>query len=385
MRKLIVLLLFVSFCGGTTEETVPPIETTTTSSTTSTTTSTTTTSSTTTTVPETTTTTVNIEDVILPTVTFPNCPEDQVTESEFQLIFEVTAGNYGVDYLRYSRWKNGEYESRAYFEKANPSSSFDFPLAEEVKQYSVLIENDDTTQLVTYELFVSVSDESNAFFEIEERCKIVFNNIPATTTSTTTTSTTTTIPKSIFPETPPASSWITFSGSGDDVVDVSAIGTNLQILYLEAIKEGENFYAWSLNEDLEQDFLITARNGNISDIYIINYKDYRSRITKYVEIKSKHNWQLVFKPIASARNFEDSSISGVNDEVIEAYGLEDTGNILTISHTGEDNFYIWSYNCNGEELGLITAENGSFSANYVSDKGTCFLEIKSDGEWTISR
>ena len=49
MRKFILLLLFVSFCGGTTEETVPPIETTTTSSTTSTTTVTTTSTSTTTT------------------------------------------------------------------------------------------------------------------------------------------------------------------------------------------------------------------------------------------------------------------------------------------------------------------------------------------------
>ena len=68
MKKFIVLLLFISFCGGATEETVDQVETTTTSSITTTTTVTTTstsTTSTTTTVPETTTTTiangVNIE------------------------------------------------------------------------------------------------------------------------------------------------------------------------------------------------------------------------------------------------------------------------------------------------------------------------------------
>ena len=376
MKKFIVLLLFVSFCGGTIEETLPPIETTTTSSTVSTTTSTTTTtSSTTTTFPETTTTTVNIEDVILPTVTFPNCPEDQVTDSEFQLIFEVTAGNYGVDYLRFSRWKNGEYESRAYFEKANPNSTFDFPLAEEVKQYSVLIENDDKTQLVTYELFVSISDESNAFFEIEERCKIVFNNIPTTTTSTTTT--TTTIP----PTTTNDGILESFSGNGDNLVFINFY-SDLIVAEITGNNGSGYFQVKPFTGELPYSSLVITTEP-YSGVTPVNFSNNNPDT---LEVTAVGDWSIVIKSVSSTPIFSGNSISGSGDTVIQFPDNAGTYQDLTINGNKANGYFqVKPFSCTGLPKSSLVITADEYNGTVRSRSGTCYLVITAVGEWSISR
>lgn len=381
MKKSIIFLVIFLACGGEALEEISSVQDTTSSTQISTTTSTST--STTTSLPETTTSTVNIEDVILPVISFTNCPEKQISGDEFELSVKVEAGNYDLNYLRISQWKDEEYDGRIYYEKSNPNNEFPFPTAEKNIEFTVTLNDNDKNQIVTYEVFISASDESNAFIEVEERCKVIFNNIPATISTTTTS--TTTVPKSLFPETPASSSWIRFSGSGDDMVDVSLIGDELQILYIEATGR-YSFFAYSLDSNLENEKLITAKSDNVSDTYLINYTNYSDFINpKFIEITSSHNWEMVFKPIASARNFDGESINGSGDDVIEAYTLKDTNQIITVSYTGEYSFFMYSYDCNGRLLGLIVAESDSFEGNYKSEKNTCFLEITSEGDWSISK
>lgn len=371
MKKLIILLLFASFCGGTTKETLPPIETTISITTLTTTPTTTTTSSTTTTVPETTTTTVNIEDVILPTIIFSNCPEDQVTESQFQLIFEVTAGNYGVDYLRYSRWKNGEYESRAYFEKANPNSTFDFPSVEEVKQYSVLIENDDKTQLVTYELFVSISDESNAFFEIEERCKIVFNNIPVTTTTTSTTTTTTTV-NNIYE---------TYTGSGDNLILIPQYN---QLVVVEISgNQADNVFQVKpyLGEEPFSSLIITS--DPYSGITPLNFSNEKPDT---LQVKAVGDWSIVIRNVQTTPIFSGSSISGTGDAVVQFPDNKNNYQDLTITGNQADKvFQVKPYACDGSPNSSLVITSDPYSGTVRSKSGTCYLVITAVGDWTISR
>ena len=130
-KSLTIVLLFAFISCGSSEsdsvtESIEPIETTTsttstttttkaqdstTTSTTSTTTSSTTSTSTTV-ASSTTSTTVNAEDIAFPKVTVTNCPTTEVNVETYELSYEITAGDYDVDYLRISYWKNDDYYSR---------------------------------------------------------------------------------------------------------------------------------------------------------------------------------------------------------------------------------------------------------------------------------
>ena len=201
-RKIPMLLLLFTFvfCGSSefdsVTESIEPIETTTsttstttttkaqdstTTSTTSTTTSSTTTTSTTL-ASSTTSTTVNAEDITLPTVTVTNCPTTEVNVETYELSYEITAGDYDVDYLRISYWKNDDYYSRVYFDKTMQGETFPFPTALETKVYSQKITDDEKDAIIKYDVYFSISDESDAFFEIETVCTFSFNNVGSNST-----------------------------------------------------------------------------------------------------------------------------------------------------------------------------------------------------------
>ncbi len=205
MKKLSVYFLILLACGNgdspesietttnhnealttsTTHSTTSiPQDSGTTSSTTVTKVSTTTTSTTvppsttsTTVPPSTTSTTVNSEDITLPTVNVTNCPTTEVNVETYQLNYEITAGDYDVDYLRISYWKNDDYYSRVYFDKTMYGETFPFPTALETKVYTQKISDNEKDTVIKYDVYFSISDESDTFFEIDTVCTFSFNNV----------------------------------------------------------------------------------------------------------------------------------------------------------------------------------------------------------------
>ena len=196
--QVIILLLILVSCGSpesteviessesqesstttsSTSTTTTKVKDTTTTSTTSTTTS----STSTTVAPSTTSTTVNVEDIALPTVNVTNCPTTEVNVETYELSYEITAGDYDVDYLRISYWKNDDYYSRVYFDKTMQGETFPFPTALETKVYSQKITDDEKDAIIKYDVYFSISDESDAFFEIETVCTFSFNNVGSNST-----------------------------------------------------------------------------------------------------------------------------------------------------------------------------------------------------------
>jgi len=103
-----------------------------------------------------------------------------------------------------------------------------------------------------------------------------------------------------------------------------------------------------------------------------------------LEITATADWEIILKPVASARNFSDDEITGSGSEVIEFYENNSTFQVLTfVSPTGVS---VVSYECNGSYNDLVINQLGSATDNSVrSDSGTCYLEIVANGEWSISR
>ena len=184
-KPLIFILLFFVSCSNSSEElpeSVEPINTT--ASTESTTTTTASTESTTTTVVE----------IKLPEISLNNCPSSIIEDDNYDLLWSITAGDFDVDYVRISYWINGEYFSRVYYEKSQLNDTFPFPVTGEKIVYTQSLDFTDSEDYETLDVYFSISDESDSFFEIEKKCTFYFNNTPLVSTTTTST-TTTTVPE----------------------------------------------------------------------------------------------------------------------------------------------------------------------------------------------
>ena len=214
-KPLIFILLFFVSCSNSSEElpeSVEPINTTastestttttastestttTTASTESTTTTTASTESTTTTTASTESTTTTVVEIKLPEISLNNCPSSIIEDDNYDLLWSITAGDFDVDYVRISYWINGEYFSRVYYEKSQLNDTFPFPVAGEKIVYTQSLDFTDSEDYETLDVYFSISDESDSFFEIEKKCTFYFNNTPLVSTTTTST-TTTTVPE----------------------------------------------------------------------------------------------------------------------------------------------------------------------------------------------
>ena len=109
-----------------------------------------------------------------PQITISNCPKDPIKETSFELFWNIIAGNSDIDYVFIVFNKDGEYHTRAFFEKVFNADIFPFPLANTVGEFGQLVDNTDETGTTTYLVSFSVSDVLNN--SADNSCEITFDN-----------------------------------------------------------------------------------------------------------------------------------------------------------------------------------------------------------------
>ncbi|HJM16551.1 MAG TPA: hypothetical protein QF851_03760 [Flavobacteriales bacterium] len=114
-----------------------------------------------------------ITNSISPEILFGNCPEETITEKSFELSWDIVAGNSDIDYVFIVFEKNGEYETRAYFEKEFNEDIFPFPLANTRGEFGQLVSNSDEG-ITNYVVSFEVTDELNN--RTRSSCEITFDN-----------------------------------------------------------------------------------------------------------------------------------------------------------------------------------------------------------------
>lgn len=113
-----------------------------------------------------------VSDSIPPDVVFLNCPETPIDVKVYNLKWGILSGNADIDYLRIAFWKNGEYDTRVYFEKENHSDIFPFPVANTETYYEQPITRPNEEGEIIMEVFFAIDDEyGNA---TEKSCVITF-------------------------------------------------------------------------------------------------------------------------------------------------------------------------------------------------------------------
>ena len=341
--------------------------------------------------PSTTTTTTLPENVV---IEFENCIESIKDDAPFKLEFVIYAGNNDIDDITvFQKFLNNEYT------ESFRDSGLDLPVR---GSYSGYYNSYDLKTLQANnwikEFKVTVKTKSGSI--TTKTCKqtvIVTNPVttttttaaptttttaaPTTTTTAAPTTTTTAAPVNLYPDTPSSSSWISFYGSGDTVVDVSSIGDELKIGHFEH-SGSSNFIVVGYDSNFDRISSYVNEIGQYSGDIPINFD---GDIVKTIEVTANGSWEIIIKPIASAMNFDSNFISGTGDTVIEAYELKNSRDSLTLTHSGSSNFIVTQFECNGDRNYSLVNEIGSYSGQQITDRGTCFIRIYADGNWTISK
>ena len=100
-------------------------------------------------------------DAVPPKVRILNCPEETITDDSYEVDWEIESGNADINYLFIGYNKNGEYETRVYFEKENVPDAFPYPLSNTTTQFSTPVENTGDEGITTKDITIIVSDEYN--------------------------------------------------------------------------------------------------------------------------------------------------------------------------------------------------------------------------------
>ena len=362
MKKILIVLLLVSFCGGSSE--TATVEETTTTSTSSTTTELTTT---TTTQPTTTTTKVPqapalkldlCNEVLNPT-------ETETWEYEIEII-NFNSRIKAIEYVLYFNDEEVDRSRESYVVQENENDFYG------LQSIIALTENGYTLKVKT--TVFTVDD-----LETEITCETRVLGAKDLNISATPETTTTTVPQYLYPDEPSSDTWITYTGNGTQVVDVSSVDTNLRIMTVNA-SGGASIVSYNGEDYL--DLLINKYGKNVNgEVVLFNFKGEQPTL---LEVTAQGDWEIILKPVASARNFSTEQISGSGNEVIEFYENNSTFKVLQfVSETGVS---VVSYECNGSYNDLVINQLGQPTDNSVrSDSGTCYLEVVGNGDWTISR
>jgi len=189
MKKVLILLFVIlTACSSNTEvesTDAPEISTTTTS------------------VSTTSTTTQPVETTLLkqntfigPKVSINNCPNNDISDETFELIWDVEAGSGDIVEITILIEKNGKNESNVYFTKEYNDDIITFPNADSSGTFSYILDNIDNTEQSDYIIEISVlseQDNGDLIFAYD-LCFIYYKPTPTTTTTSSSTTTTTTIP-----------------------------------------------------------------------------------------------------------------------------------------------------------------------------------------------
>jgi hypothetical protein len=167
----------------------------------------------------------------------------------------------------------------------------------------------------------------------------------------------------------------TFSGTGDDVITLSAAATAGTITATHSGEE--NFVIWGLNTSMAQSGLQVNTIGAYSGTTEFGF-GFSTKKTKGFEITADGDWTVTVKPLGAAPKLPTS---GNGDGVFKYSGSTP---VWKVTHSGNANFVIWEYCTNGQ-TDLVVNKIGSYKGTLKGIGGTCIVAVHADGAWSIKK
>lgn len=168
-----------------------------------------------------------------------------------------------------------------------------------------------------------------------------------------------------------------FSGTGDDVLDVS-IPDDQPAIAIFTHQGSQNFIVQGHGEDSDfPDGLVNAI-GNYEGTRPINFG--RTDPVRELEIQADGPWTIRVAPLTEAPEADNGQGDGVGDAVVRVQG----GGRGAFTHDGDMNFIVEAYERFGQFEGMpIVNEIGPYEGTVRVPSDTQLLVIQADGNWTF--
>jgi hypothetical protein len=175
----------------------------------------------------------------------------------------------------------------------------------------------------------------------------------------------------------PAPEPITYTGTGDSIIDVERSWEGPSLVELN-YTGAHNFIVKNIDENNEMiDGLANAIGEYSGRTFIDAFKDEN---TRRISVESSGPWTITIYPL-DTQYFHSCVVpgtcEGIGDDVIYLDGNADT---LQASYSGEHNFIVTSYGTSYD--GLIN-EIGQYNGTVLVPKGANFIKVIASGPWTF--
>jgi putative cell wall-binding protein len=173
----------------------------------------------------------------------------------------------------------------------------------------------------------------------------------------------------------------TFTGQGDDVVDVRKPEPNAPAVVEVQIDSTSNAAVWSLDADLERTDLLVNEIGDYRGTVLLDV--FTLEPARYLDVTATGSWSIRVRSLDAALDF-DRGASGSGDSVLQYVGPART---MRLTHDGDSNFAIWHHRDLTSEFPdseLVVNEIGGYDGRQAFPAGPAIIEVQADGDWAIA-
>ena len=173
---------------------------------------------------------------------------------------------------------------------------------------------------------------------------------------------------------------ITYTGSGDDVIEIETFSEFQWYLHIEGNETAEYFGVKGYDEnDNKVATLVNTTSSYSGDVIDSSFT------IKTLEIISKADWSITIAPTLSLPSYgEGESIQGKGDAIVV---LQPSLSTVSAVHHGKENFIVTEYTGNPiteTNMQLFLNEIGKYEGKLKLSKDAFILEIISKEDWELT-
>lgn len=180
------------------------------------------------------------------------------------------------------------------------------------------------------------------------------------------------------PRPTPVAQAVVYSGRGNKVLKIKKPDSGAVLMTTTIKGPSDNNTVYALDSDLKEGQLLVNTIGSYRGSAILDKSD--GDDTTRLKIDVSGSWVITLKPLRDARVITTAAKGSKDDVLVYA---SDQPAIMTFKSTsGDSNVTAYWYTENGSDL--LVNDIGKFSAEAPMTAGPGFIEVSSDGAWTIT-
>lgn len=169
---------------------------------------------------------------------------------------------------------------------------------------------------------------------------------------------------------------VTYTGSGDDVIEIAPFSDTLYVFEISGNDAERNFIVKTYNGDGEYGELLVNTLDKYHGITMDSNFDVSA-----IEVKATGDWTITQRSIYDLDVMQaGQTYNGTGDSIVLVKGGGSTATIT--GNDAERNFVVWAYNAQGRRS-LLVNELDKYSGKVVA-KDPIIFHISAVGDWSIA-